>query len=292
MNQPRPAFTLIELLIVIAIIALLSFPGEKKVGKEKPRNGMCVTSFLLMPLVGFAPPAPRKKGRFTLIELLIVIAIIAILASMLLPALNKAREQAKTAACIGNLKQIGSGYAMYENNTGYLPMVKLYPASSDWFGWRYWLAPYVGINLSEVPMLANGLPDLTDGTVISSGVFRCPALVFEQAVDSRYRSGYASIGTASPALGYDMTKQFIRSNRIKQPSGRILCGDGGDNPGNPGGAWDLHKFAWGWSFSSLADVRLPRRHNGGGNMVWADFHVGRVTAEQYMRNANFYVGAE
>uniref|UniRef100_UPI003C6FE2CE prepilin-type N-terminal cleavage/methylation domain-containing protein n=1 Tax=Victivallis vadensis TaxID=172901 RepID=UPI003C6FE2CE len=48
-------FTLIELLIVIAIIAILSFPGEKKVGKEKPCNGMCVTSFLLMPLVGFAP---------------------------------------------------------------------------------------------------------------------------------------------------------------------------------------------------------------------------------------------
>ena len=49
---------------------------------------MCVTSFLLMPLVGFAPPAPRKKRRFTLIELLIVIAIIAILAALLLPALN------------------------------------------------------------------------------------------------------------------------------------------------------------------------------------------------------------
>ena len=57
-------FTLIELLIVIAIIAILSFPGEKKVGKEKPYNGMCVTSFLLMPLVGFAPPGPPEKGAF------------------------------------------------------------------------------------------------------------------------------------------------------------------------------------------------------------------------------------
>ena len=166
-------FTLIELLIVIAIIAILSFPGEKKVGKEKPCNGMCVTSFLLMPLVGFAPPAPRKKSgsdpraprrgigarylaaapcrtlvgfappaprkkhRFTLIELLIVIAIIAILAGMLLPALNKARESGRSASCMNNLKSITGTALLYAgDNHDFMP-----PASGNAGDGSTWVCP-------------------------------------------------------------------------------------------------------------------------------------------------------
>ncbi len=62
------------------------------------------------------------KKQFTLIELLVVIAIIAILAAMLLPALSAARERARSANCVGKLKQIGLATFMYAgDNKDYIP---------------------------------------------------------------------------------------------------------------------------------------------------------------------------
>ncbi len=76
-----------------------------------------------------ATPSNRRRGGFTLIELLVVISIIALLSSILLPALGSARESGRAAVCLSNIRQLAVANAAYaEDHSGFYV-----PASEDIF---------------------------------------------------------------------------------------------------------------------------------------------------------------
>jgi prepilin-type N-terminal cleavage/methylation domain-containing protein/prepilin-type processing-associated H-X9-DG protein len=84
----------------------------------------------------------KRRSGFTLIEMLVVIVIIGMLAALLLPAVQQAREAARSTACSNNLKQLALAMHAYESSMGGFPAIQMYPyAGSIDSGWMIELLP-------------------------------------------------------------------------------------------------------------------------------------------------------
>jgi prepilin-type processing-associated H-X9-DG protein/prepilin-type N-terminal cleavage/methylation domain-containing protein len=194
----------------------------------------------------------RQQTRFTLVELLVVISIIAVLASMLLPALGQAKNKAQELSCLNNLKQISLGGTFYAN---------------DFDGF------YVPVKASG--LLWYGNPDFYTYLSASSKNWNaslyCPRATYAHAVADNnvmysYGQNYEDLKStwAEPAGGY-ANCYFVP--HIKEPSSRLA-------------------FADAFSFMISQYYSDPSR---GGNSYWAYFEEkasGRSSSNTNYRHGN------
>jgi prepilin-type N-terminal cleavage/methylation domain-containing protein/prepilin-type processing-associated H-X9-DG protein len=216
-----------------------------------------------------------KKAAFTLIELLVVIAIISILASILFPVFARARENARKAACMSNLKQIGVGVMMYAQD--YDETYISGQTSSPILYWYDLLQPYTK----------------------SRQIFVCPtAGEIKNYAGGHFSGGYAlNIGGTNAQNGFGIefdymtpNSTYVKLSTVQEPATTIMITDPGSN-----GYASTDFYAIGYAelsyipvlhggqvgpFGTIApggDV-VPVAPGGGGNYLFADGHVKFLNA--------------
>ncbi|MCM8530033.1 MAG: type II secretion system GspH family protein [Lentisphaeraceae bacterium] len=196
------------------------------------------------------------KNAFTLLELMVVIAIISILMSILLPSLTDARMRTQSAVCKSNLKQVGIGTMSYVNdNNGYLLSSAYKNAPHNY--WRKQLYnTWHGVQFTH----QQNDPTLTQG------VFKCPT-----SIDSQFKTDQSGGYGWNTQIGHFLIGNHngkgkpVRLVALEQPTETILAGDGREGKESMN---DLRLLPPSSSVNTVGT-----RHFFGVNLLWADMHV-------------------
>ncbi len=163
---------------------------------------------------------PRVQSAFTLVELLVCIAIIAVIAALLLPALTHAKQHAQRIQCAGNLHQLGIGLQVVVANDHAYPM--LFEQTNGW-----WTERIAYDGLGETRAVTN---------FILHGVWRCPSPTLWLHPDTnslQITYGYNSDGIIQEQIatnglglgGHPDTDTPIKESEIMTPADMIAIGD-------------------------------------------------------------------
>lgn len=206
-------------------------------------------------------PRHHRFGQrsFTLIELLVVISIIAILASMLLPALSTARKKAHQIACLNNLKQMNLVSVLYaDENEGWAPACRDEKVAWSIGIWFNTLFNYDRILFSK--------DEYRSRTQASNPL--CPGMPLRTDADYSGGSSYGGY-TYNMRLGYVKSTSGLyvqrKLNEFKTPESKLQWADGVWFHVDSGSSY--------WDPTNTGFVGVDYRHQNGLNMSYLDGHA-------------------